>query len=458
MFCADILGLDMSTRLAHCAFQQAMDGAPLTPDELVLFERYTGRPAPRPGGYPYGVQLTGRQSGKPEMSGARLCYAALGAVLAGQRDVACVGYSQDHRAAQRVLFGYVLRFFEQPWLCGLVVTKTADTIELQGNVRICVLPCRPAAIRGLRCILVVLDELAHYRSSENLPLDKEAWRAALPTLLMTGGKLLALSSPYGAWGCSTTCTRHTTATTRRTCSCGDRRPRCLIRSAHCGGTRSDPDRRSRGRRGGDRRRVPAERVGAARRGDADGRGGRRSGGPAASAGREVSGARRRRDRHARGCQSLGGRRGPSRPRGGRRGRRRAALIRPPFSVTAAAEQTAALCRAYGVSILRGDRFAAGFSDEAFTRAGLELRPAELTTSDAHLSLAAAIGSGRVRLLDHPELLKELRGLERRRGGSKDRVSHRVGAHDDLAAVVSGLVARTPKPTRIGAGFMHIDGL
>ena len=108
MFCADVLGLDMSTRLAHCAFQQAMDGAPLAPD-LVLFERYTGRPAPRPGGYRYRVQLTGRQSGKTAMSGARLCYAALGAVLAGQRDVACVGYSQDRRAAQRVLFGYVLR-------------------------------------------------------------------------------------------------------------------------------------------------------------------------------------------------------------------------------------------------------------------------------------------------------------------------------------------------------------
>ena len=338
------------------------------------------------------------------------------------------------------------------------MTKTADTIELQGNVRICVLPCRPAAIRGLRCILVVLDELAHYRSSENLPLDKEAWRAALPTLLMTGGELLALSSPssysgllydlhkahYGndasdvlVWQSpSTVLNPSLTAAALN-----------QIRTVDPEGAAAEIDGeflRSVSALLDEETLTAAVDVGVAVR-------------------PPVPGVKYR----AHVDVATGMRAGANRWAAAVGHRDRAAdgvvvdallLIRPPFSVTAAAERTAALCRAYGVSILRGDRFAAGFSDEAFTRAGLELRPAELTTSDAHLSLAAAIGSGRVRLLDHPELLKELRGLERRRGGSKDRVSHRVGAHDDLAAVVSGLVARTPKPTRIGAGFMHIDGL
>ena len=62
------------------------------------------------------------------------------------------------------------------------------------------LPCRPAAIRGLRCVCVVLDEVAHFRSTDNQPLDRESWRASLPTLLTPGGKLFALSSPYVASG------------------------------------------------------------------------------------------------------------------------------------------------------------------------------------------------------------------------------------------------------------------
>jgi hypothetical protein len=43
--------------------------------------------------------------------------------------------------------------------------------------------------------------------------------------------------------------------------------------------------------------------------------------------------------------------------------------------------------------------------------------------------------------DIPELLGELRGLERRRGPSgRDRVDHRPGGHDDLANAVAGLLS------------------
>jgi hypothetical protein len=46
----------------------------------------------------------------------------------------------------------------------------------------------------------------------------------------------------------------------------------------------------------------------------------------------------------------------------------------------------------------------------------------------------------VELLDDEHLLRELRGLERRRGSSgRDRVDHRPGSHDDRANAVAGLV-------------------
>jgi hypothetical protein len=50
-----------------------------------------------------------------------------------------------------------------------------------------------------------------------------------------------------------------------------------------------------------------------------------------------------------------------------------------------------------------------------------------------LEMMSAINSGVVELLDDPALLRELRGLERRRGSSgRDRVDHRSGSHDDRA--------------------------
>lgn len=54
---------------------------------------------------------------------------------------------------------------------------------------------------------------------------------------------------------------------------------------------------------------------------------------------------------------------------------------------------------------------------------------------------AAVNSATVELPDVPELLRELRGLERRRGTfGKDRVDHRPGAHNDLANTVAGVVS------------------
>jgi hypothetical protein len=68
-----------------------------------------------------------------------------------------------------------------------------------------------------------------------------------------------------------------------------------------------------------------------------------------------------------------------------------------------------------------------------------------------------INAGLVELLDDAELLRELRGLERRRGSSgRDRVDHRPGAHDDRANAVAGLAhitasARAPGDLGITIG-------
>ena len=441
-FAADVLGLDPGTRGGHLVIAKALDGLPLDDNEVALFRVHTGREVARVGGYPFALTLTGRQSGKSEQAAARLVYAAVAAAIGGLRDIACVGMSQDVRAAVRVLFGYCVRFFEQPLLRGLVVNQTVDTITLTGGVRILVLPCRPASIRGLRCACVCLDEICHFRSTEGNPLDREAWRAALPTILtVPGAKLFALSSPYVASGLafdlhsqhygvdadvlvwrSSALTLHPGLSDETLAQ---------IRAA-------DPDGASAEIDGEFLRHVSAllddEAITAAV--DAGVTSRRRVGGHCVHVD-VATGSKATGDRWAVAAAHQDG--GVAVLDG-------VLVIAPPFSPESAAQQTASFCRGFDVRTVRGDRFAAGFSGEAFARAGLKWEPAERSTSEAYLEFAAALASGRVRLLDQPDLLAELRGLERRRGATRDRVDHRRGLHDDAAcAAVGALVAVTDKP-------------
>ena len=58
-----------------------------------------------------------------------------------------------------------------------------------------------------------------------------------------------------------------------------------------------------------------------------------------------------------------------------------------------------------------------------------------------------INSGRVELLDHPRLVAQLCGLERRTAwGGRDSIDHGPGGHDDVANAVAGaLVAAAEAP-------------
>jgi hypothetical protein len=112
--------------------------------------------------------------------------------------------------------------------------------------------------------------------------------------------------------------------------------------------------------------------------------------------------------------------------------------KPPFEPSSAIAEAAELAKAYGVREMNGDRFAPGFVQEGFASHGLLYRPSTRDRSALYLELLPAANSSRVSLLDIPELLKELRGLERRRGtGGKDRCDHRRGSHDDAANACAG---------------------
>jgi hypothetical protein len=115
-------------------------------------------------------------------------------------------------------------------------------------------------------------------------------------------------------------------------------------------------------------------------------------------------------------------------------------VRPPFNPENVTRDFAALARGSAIATVYGDRFAGGWTDAAFVRAGLQYEPSPLSKSEIYLAMLSLINSKQVELPDIPRLVTQLSGLQRRvRSGGRESVDHapRVGAHDDLANCAAG---------------------
>ena len=72
----------------------------------------------------------------------------------------------------------------------------------------------------------------------------------------------------------------------------------------------------------------------------------------------------------------------------------------------------------------------------------------------YLEFVPLVNSNTCWLLNVPEMLREFRGLERRRGSAgKDRVDHRPGAHDDLCNSAAGVLVNVAARARKRSGFV-----
>jgi hypothetical protein len=105
----------------------------------------------------------------------------------------------------------------------------------------------------------------------------------------------------------------------------------------------------------------------------------------------------------------------------------------PHDPSAVIAEAATIARSYRCHTVTADRYAGEFQRTSWQRAGLTFC---LSDDDrSQLALSAS-----VEIPNDPALLRELRGLERRRGfAGKDRVDHRPGAHDDRANALAGAV-------------------
>lgn len=416
---------------------RALYGEPLADDERAIFTEHTGRPYdPPPGGYAEAVFIVGRQSGKSRVAAALAAYVAITSPREPDRTpVYALLVAQDQRASMRALYRYASAPYElQPLLRAVVSSRTESTLTLTTGCTIAAYPCRPASIRGLRARVAILDELAHFRSSENTPMDTEMLRAVRPTLATTGGKLVVLSSPY--WSAGALYDLH-----RRHFGRADSSTLVWVGTAPAMNATLPADYLQR-LEAEDPEAYRSEVLAEFRQGltalfDAD------AIAACVADWRELP--------PVDGVQYHGF----SDPSGGRQdaftlaiGHRdddRAVVdcmrVWPaPFDPAAVIGEAARVLRSYGCQDVEGDRYAGAFPAEAFRAHGITYRTAMLDRSGLYLELLPAVNAGRVILPHEPRLLRELRGLERRRGSAgRDRVDHVRGAHDDAANAVAGCV-------------------
>jgi hypothetical protein len=115
--------------------------------------------------------------------------------------------------------------------------------------------------------------------------------------------------------------------------------------------------------------------------------------------------------------------------------------RAPFSPEDVVAEFSALLKSYFVSKVVGDRYAGEWPREQFRKHGIAYEPSEQVKSQLYQNMLPLINSRRIDLLDHPRLIAQLVGLERRTARSgRDSIDHSPGSRDDVCNCVAGLCA------------------
>ncbi|MBV5270975.1 MAG: hypothetical protein JZU55_15075 [Afipia sp.] len=104
------------------------------------------------------------------------------------------------------------------------------------------------------------------------------------------------------------------------------------------------------------------------------------------------------------------------------------------------ESYAAVLKSYGIKRATGDKYAGGFVPDNFKKHGISYDASAKAKSDLYRDALPLINSKKVDLLDHPRMVQQFVGLERRAARSgKDSIDHAPNSHDDVCNAVAGLI-------------------
>jgi hypothetical protein len=418
----------------RCLFGLELDAA-----GLQLFQACTGRSAPSLLGYLEVSLIIGRRGGKSLILALIAAYLACfynwAPYLTSGERASVVIIAADRRQAT-VIFKYLRAFLGITPLVGMIQRETADTIDLNNGVTIEIQTASFRTIRGRTVVAALADELAFWRSSDDNSANPDteilvALRPAMATV--PRALLLKASSPYSRRGALWNDYRKHfgqddsvalvwQADTR---TMNPSVPQAFIDDAYA----DDPAN-------------AAAEYGAQFRSDIE-----------AFVTREAVEACVIDDRfelppmsgvvYAAFCDPSGGSSDSMTLAIAHKEGDRAILdvireVKPPFSPESVVSEFCTLLKTYRVNTVTGDRYAGLWPRERFQVYGVEYLAAAKPKSDLYRDFLPAVNGRRVELLDHPKLISQLCGLERRtwRGG-RDSIDHPPNQHDDIVNCVAG---------------------
>ena len=387
--------------------------------------------------------IVGRGAGKSRIVALLACFFASRSYPRAPGESIYIGVFAPDRKQAGITFRYILGLLRSvPALAKLIVSDIRDSIELSNGIIIEVVTASIAAPRGRAYALVIVEEGAFLPTDQSANPDFEILRSVRPALARVPGSLLAfVSSPYARRGVAWTAyQKHhgqpdgdvvlLQASTLELNPTFDRRAievayaedEPAARAEYGGEFRTDLESYvsseaiarvvARGVR--ERAPLPLDQVDYADFRDPAGGSGGDSDTIAVAHGEE------REDGRVAAVLDL----------------IREAV--PPFSPEQVTADFMGAVKPYGVREVVGDRYAGEWPREACRRHGIEYRVSERTKSEIYSAFLPALNSGRVELLDHPKLLAQLAGLERRTGfGGRDAIDHAPRGHDDLINAAAG---------------------
>jgi hypothetical protein len=450
---------DKRTWAAWQTFLAALFGLPMTPGQLVTYQRCTGRTESPTGPLYEAWLVVGRRGGKSFMLAVTAVFLAAfkdwKPFLSPGERATIVIIAADRRQA-RTIMRYVRGLMNAvPVLSQLIEADRTDGVDLTNRVTVEVHTASFRTVRGYTIVAALLDEVAFWQGEDSASPDTEILTALRPSMAtIPGAILLAASSPYARRGAlwdayqknfgKETSTLVWQAPTR---TMNPSVPRKLVDDA----LEADPSAAGAEYLAEFRTDIESFISQEALDGVTNHRAlehtpisGRKyfafvdpSGGSNDSMTLAIS----HKDADGIGILDL------IRER------------RPPFSPEAVVTDFAEILGTYRVTKVQGDRYGGEWCRETFRRHHIGYDLADQPKSDLYRDLLPLINSRRVELLSNKRLINQLLNLERRTARSgRDSIDHAPGAHDDLANAVAGaLIMSTAKRPRGRMGTIDVGG-
>lgn len=421
-----------------------------------LIRKCTGRDPDRlpKNGFQTALLLTGRRSGKSRIAAVIGGYSA---GLAGLESKLAVGEMglvsiiSPSKNQSRIVHSYMRSLFATPMLKHEVMSDVKHLgFELRNGNRIELLAGDFRKIRGFSQVATILDEVCFLGvDSDEIKVrsDVEIVRAIQPALATTGGKLIAISSPYAKRGW---------AYQQFIKHWGNDKSNVLVWRAPSRTMNSTLSQKIIDR-------AMAEDMAAAKseyyaqfRDDISAFISRELVDALVVKGRTEN-LPRRSIQYSAFVDMSGGRHDGSALAIASKSQRKIVIdlarlwrspLLNPYQIIA---EMASILHHWGIAHVTGDAFGADFVSSAFAEHGIKYAKSEKNKSALYHELLPVLCSGEIELLDSEQLAKELAQLERRvRTGGKDVIDHPPGQHDDLANAVAGAAVMTSKK-RLRAG-------